>query len=103
MSGLCKYKDALGKPGEGAHAWRIPLGFGPPKGVAGTDLIMTGAAALLLSQFAFKTLNPLVSFIIVFIILIVVGIAAHRAFCVDTALNQWLGVTDQSSDYPKGD
>ena len=25
---LCKYKDALGEPGKGVHAWRIPPGKG---------------------------------------------------------------------------
>ena len=85
MSGLCKYKDALGKPGEGTHAWRIG-------GLAGTDLLLTAGAAFLLSRATFKSYGPFISFLIVFIILMVIAVALHCAFCVDTALNRRLGL-----------
>jgi hypothetical protein len=85
MYGLCKYRDALGKPGEGVHAWRIG-------GLAATDLLMTAAAAFLLSRTAFKAQPPLIGFLVIFVILIVAAVAIHRAFCVDTALNRCLGL-----------
>jgi len=89
-SELCKYKNAAGKPGEGAHAWRIPFGA---KGLAGTDLLLTaGAAALLTWSGAFSGDD---AFFIVFIVLIAVAVAVHRLFCVNTALNQWLGLAPQ--------
>jgi hypothetical protein len=92
MSGLCKYKNAFGKPGEGAHAWRIGGERGTRDGVAGSDLLLTAGAAFLISRFPFKQHPPLASFFIVFVILMVVAVAVHRAFCVDTALNRKLGL-----------
>ena len=95
MSGLCKYKNAFGKPGEGAHAWRLGGERGTRDGVAGSDLLLTAGAAFLISRFTSKKLRqypPLASFFIVFIILMVVAVAVHRAFCVDTALNRKLGL-----------
>lgn len=96
MSGLCKYKDALGKPGEGVHEWRV-LKSSFPKGLAGADILMTAGAAVLLTWAgAFRQTsggNSLIAFLIVFIILMVVAIGLHRAFCVDTAFNNWLGLS----------
>ena len=95
MSGLCRYKDIAGKPGEGAHAWRIGGAYGTRDGVAGTDLLLTAGAAFLISRFTSNKLRqypPLASFFIVFILLMIVAVALHRAFCVDTALNRKLGL-----------
>lgn len=101
MSGLCKYKDALGKPGEGVHEWRVLKSETFPKGLAGADLLMTAAAAALLTWGgAFRGAsggNVLIAFLIVFIILMVVAIGLHRAFCVNTALNQTLDLSSKRS------
>lgn len=92
MTGLCKYKDSLGKPGEGSHAWRIGGARGSRSGVAGVDLLLTVGAAFLLSQAIFDRKKAISSFLIVFIILMIVAVAIHRAFCVDTALNRMIGI-----------
>ena len=81
---LCEYKDALGKPGEGIHSWRVP------PGLAGFDLLLTAGAALLLSHTLLS--GTVVSFLIALVILIVIAVIVHRAFCVNTALNTWLGL-----------
>jgi len=92
MSGLCKYKDSLGKPGEGPHAWRIGGERGTRDGVAGTDLLLTIGAAAIISRMTFKSSPPLEGFFIVFIILMIITVAVHRLFCVNTALNRKLGL-----------
>jgi hypothetical protein len=95
MSGLCKYKDIAGKPGEGGHAWRIGGAHGTRQGIAGVDLLLTAGAAFLISRVSFKRLPRFASFLVVFIVLIISAVAAHRAFCVETSLNRWLGFDDK--------
>lgn len=101
MEGLCKYRDALGKPEEGAHAWRVG-------GLAGVDLLLTAGGALALSR---AGLGPRLgagaaaeaaSVFAVFVILIIVAIAVHRLFCVDTALNRRLGLASTVFEAPAG-
>lgn len=86
VESLCKYKDALGKPGQGAHSWRLG-------GLAGVDLLLTAGAALLISQAASGGCGSLAGFLVVFIILMIIAVVVHRAFCVDTALNRKLGIS----------
>ena len=74
ITGLCKYKDINGKPGEAHHKWRI----GP---FAAFDIVVTVLPALICA-YIFDW-----NFIIVFTALIVLGIVIHRIFCVNTALN----------------
>jgi len=92
MPGLCQFKNALGAPGEGSHAWRIGGKRGTRAGVAGSDLLLTAGAALLLSRVTFKSRGALAGFFIVFVILMILAVAVHRLFCVDTALNVALGL-----------
>lgn len=75
--GLCRYRDALGKPGVGVHAHRIA-------GVAAVDLALTVVVAALAAWW-FDW-----SFGYTFIGLFLAGVAAHRAFCVRTTVDQWL-------------
>lgn len=75
--GLCKYRDVLGAPGTGVHAHRI-------SGVAAVDLALTVIAAALIAWW-FDW-----SFGYTFIGLFLVGIAAHRAFCVRTTVDLFL-------------
>jgi len=75
--GLCKYKDALGKPGKGIHSYRF-------MGLAIADVIMTLVAALLISYYSGY------SFLKVSIVLFISGIIVHRLFCVRTTIDKVL-------------
>jgi len=73
-SGLCKYKDVFGVPGEGFHSTRF-------LGVAAGDLFATIIAAWVISK-VFKW-----TFLKTFIGLMLITILIHRMFCVNSALN----------------
>ena len=75
--GLCRYRDALGKPGEGIHRWRIG-------GLALVDTLLTLALAGGIAQILKK------NFWAVLVILLVAAVAMHALFCVPTALNRAL-------------
>lgn len=77
--GLCRYKDIFGKPNEGVHKPRV-------LGVAAVDLVATIVAAAAISYLSKR------NFFLVLVILMLAAIAAHRAFCVNTALNIALGL-----------
>lgn len=79
MSGLCQYSDVFGKPREGPHRHRV-------SNFAIVDILVTGGAAFLVSRFALGR-KDLLAHILVFIILILAGVLAHEAFCVNTRLN----------------
>jgi len=74
---FCKYKDALGKPKEGIHSFRV-FGF------AIIDVGMTVVGAGVLAWF-FRW-----SFWITLLVLFFVGIALHRLFCVRTEVDRLL-------------
>ena len=74
---LCKYKDIFGKPGKGAHSYRF-------MGIAVVDVVATLLVAFLISYFAkYNFLNTC-------IILFILGIIAHRLFCVRTTVDKLL-------------
>lgn len=74
---LCKYKDSLGKPNEGVHARRI-------FGVAFWDVFMTiVGGALIAKWFRVDTGKTILT-------LFVLGILAHRVFCVRTTIDKLL-------------
>ena len=75
--GLCKYKDALGVPGQGVHSYRI-------FNIAIVDVIMTVIAAYLFSLI-FRT-----SFLYTTIVLFILGIILHKIFCVKTTVDKFL-------------
>jgi len=77
MLNLCKYKDILGKPGQGVHSYRI-------FNIAIVDVLLTILAAYLISYF-FKT-----GFIYTLIFMFVLGIISHRLFCVRTTIDKLL-------------
>jgi hypothetical protein len=89
-------RDALGRPREGVHAWRVPLA--PGLDVAGVDLLATaGLAAAITGGLAARRRvrgpAPLaLAYLAVLVILLVVAVGLHRAFCVNTALNVRLGL-----------
>jgi hypothetical protein len=75
MTGLCKYKDFFGKPGEGAHSYRI-------FNIAYIDVIFTVIMAWAISKlFA-------ASFGYTLVVVFLLGIVMHRAFCVRTTIDK---------------
>lgn len=73
---LCKYKYALGVPGQGVHSHIF--------GVAIVDCIMTIIGGALLA-YLFKW-----SYFWTIFILFILGIVLHRVFCVKTTLDKVL-------------
>jgi uncharacterized membrane protein len=74
---LCKYRNALGVPGKGAHSIRLI-------GVAIVDVIMTLVGAYIIAYFA-RT-----SFAWTAAGLFLLGIILHRMFCVRTTIDKLL-------------
>ena len=74
---LCKYKDALGIPGQGIHSYRLG-------GFAIADVIMTIIGAFFIS---FLTKWNFWYTLIGFFLL---GIILHRLFCVRTTVDKLL-------------
>ena len=72
---LCKYKDIFGKVGEGAHSLRF-LNF------AVVDTLLTLVLAYIINYYL-KT-----NLLVIFIVLIILSIAIHRLFCVETTLTK---------------
>lgn len=76
---LCRFKDALGTPGTGAHRWRVP-------GTDGAALDVTLSLALVWFLSAVPKIPMTLSFLLVF----GVGLILHLVFCVDTGSTRWL-------------
>jgi hypothetical protein len=74
---LCRYKDLFGRPREGAHAYRL-------FDIAVVDVAATFVVAYLAARVFGATFWK--SLVIMFII----GIISHRAFCVRTTVDKWL-------------
>lgn len=74
----CDYSDIFGKPGEGAHSYRM-------FNIAGVDLGLTFLAA-----FLFYKYNPKYSLLTYFTMLILIAIISHRIFCVNTTINKFI-------------
>jgi hypothetical protein len=75
---LCKYKDILGKVGEGAHSYRL-------FNIAIVDVVLTIVAAFVIHFFL-----PKYSFIVILFVLFLLGIVLHRIFCVRTTVDKLL-------------
>lgn len=77
---LCEYKNLLGEPNKGIHAYRIA-------NIAVVDLALTVLAAGVIS----RSMNlSSKGFIFALIILLILGIITHFIFCVDTAVNKFI-------------
>ena len=76
-SGLCKYKEIFGKPGEGVHKYRL-------FDIAIIDLLFTVVFAFIVSYY-FKW-----SFWKCLLVIIIIGIVFHRLFCVRTTFDKIL-------------
>ena len=74
---LCQYKDIFGRPREGAHAYRL-------FDIAVVDVVATILVAFVISR-AFR-----ISFWKSLVVLFIVGIISHRAFCVRTTVDKWV-------------
>ena len=74
---LCAYKNALGKPGQGIHSYRL-------FGVAIVDVIFTIFGAMLISYFSKY------NFVKILVSLFLLGIILHRLFCVRTTVDKLL-------------
>ena len=72
---LCKYKDALGKPNEGIHKYRI-------FNIAIVDVLLTFFVAFIISFFS------KINFFIILILLFIAGIILHRIFWVRTTVDK---------------
>jgi hypothetical protein len=75
MLDLCKYKNLLGVPGTGIHAFKI-------YGIAVWDTIMTIVGAFFIAWFANW------SYLYTLIGLFIAGIVLHRLFCVRTTVDK---------------
>ena len=72
---LCHYKDIFGRPREGAHSYRI-------FNIAVVDVAATIVVAYVISRvFGFVFWKSLV-------VLFIVGVISHRAFCVRTTVDK---------------
>jgi hypothetical protein len=76
---LCKHKDIFGEPREGSHELRDP--------VFDTALVDTGITLIVCYAIS-KYYNY--SFMVVFFILMIIAIIAHRSFCVRTTVDKFL-------------
>jgi mannose/fructose/N-acetylgalactosamine-specific phosphotransferase system component IID len=75
---FCKYKNALGKPKQGLHKYRI-------FNIAIVDVLLTIACA-----YIFYLFNPKFNFFVILLCLFVLGIILHRLFCVRTTVDKLL-------------
>lgn len=72
---LCRYKDIFGRPGEGAHSYRI-------FDIAVVDVVATVIVAFFIARvFGVVFWKSLVG-------LFLVGIISHRLFCVRTTVDK---------------
>jgi len=72
---LCHYKDIFGRPREGAHSYRF-------FDIAVVDVAATIVVAYVISRvFGFVFWKSLV-------VLFIVGVISHRAFCVRTTVDK---------------
>ena len=84
---FCQFKNALGKPNEGVHSYRM---FGIPI----VDVFMTMLAAFVLAKVTNKT------FISMFVFLLIVAFLLHWMFCVQTPVTTAVfGQIDKSDHY----
>lgn len=74
---LCKYKDVFGKEREGVHSIRV-------FDIAIVDLGLTVLAALIISKYFGWNAWAVIA------VLLIIGVLAHRAFCVNTRVNTWI-------------
>ena len=72
---LCKYRDSFGKVGTGVHSLRL-------FNIAIVDTLLTLVLAYIINSYLKSNL------LIIFFLLLVLSIAIHKAFCVQTTLTK---------------
>lgn len=77
MVNLCKYKNMFGEPDTGAHSYRF-------FNIAVVDVSLT-----ILAAYFFSWMTKF-SFFYSLIFFFILGIIAHRAFCVRTTVDKFL-------------
>lgn len=77
MSSLCQYKDLFGKPYEGLRQYRI------------FDIALYDTAVVLLIG-ALLAWFTKINIIVMWVVLFLSGIVAHRLFCVRTGIDKLL-------------
>ena len=75
---LCQYKDLFGKVGEGAHSYRI------------LNIAIVDVLSLIIVAYIIHKFFPKYKFVHILIILFIIGIIAHRIFCVRTTVDKFL-------------
>jgi hypothetical protein len=75
---LCAYRDIFGKVAEGVHSYRIA-------NIAIVDVLFTILGAFLIHHFF-----PAYHVVHILIVLFLLGIVAHRIFCVRTTVDRLL-------------
>ena len=76
---FCKYKDILGKPGEGVHSYRL-------FDIAIIDVVLTIGLALFIKKYILEDYD----FCGILIGCFILGIVTHRVFCVRTKIDKIL-------------
>lgn len=89
---FCKYKNIFGEPGKGVHKYQFV-------GMAIVDWVLTISLAaittLIWTHYSKKkhTWQKTVGyFLTILVILVLLGIFTHWLFCVDTAMNKFIGL-----------
>ena len=78
MVGLCKYKNALGKPGKGIHRFRIA-------NIAVADVALTFVLAYVLYVILGKY-----NYWVILYFCFLAAVILHRMFCVKTTVDKFL-------------
>tara|TARA_Y100000022_G_C13105075_1_gene308629 strand:- start:236 stop:481 length:246 start_codon:yes stop_codon:yes gene_type:complete len=78
MINFCKYKNALGKPNTGIHAFRF-------KNIAVIDVLLTIILAIVI-----KNYYPKQHFLLILAGCFLAGVILHRIFCVKTTIDKLL-------------
>ena len=77
MFGLCRYKNALGRPGKGIHSYRI------------ANIAVVDVALTILMAYIIWVLTGC-DFWLILAGCILLGIVLHRMFCVKTTIDKFL-------------
>ena len=76
---FCKYKDSLGKPGEGLHSYRI-------YNISVLDVLFTFMLAKFIQYYILEEYE----FLMILVSCFAAGIVLHRGFCVKTTIDKLL-------------
>ena len=77
MFGLCRYRNALGKPGKGIHSYRI------------ANIAVADVALTILLAYIIWVLTEC-DFWLILAGCFLLGIVLHRMFCVKTTIDKFL-------------